>query len=58
MFMLLRAEGLCHNAGKTSQSPKTGTRAATYKTFPLFVVIYEGMHQSVQANVGVFFPFQ
>jgi hypothetical protein len=58
MSMLLRAEGLCcDNAGKTSQSYKIGmcTGLATCKTFPLFVVIYEGMQQSVQANIRDFF---
>jgi hypothetical protein len=52
--MLLGVEGLRDNARKRSHSPKMGTGAASYKTFPLFAVIYEGMPQSVQAKVTVF----
>lgn len=57
--MLHGVEGLCDNSRKTSQCPKTATGAESYKTFPAFfvVVIYEGMQQSVQANVKRFFFF-
>jgi hypothetical protein len=56
--MLLRVEGLCDNSRKTRQCPKTATGAESYKTFPaFFVVIYEGMQQSVQANAKSFFFF-
>jgi hypothetical protein len=51
-------EELWDNAGKRSQSPKTGNSVATYKTFLILVVIYEGMQQSVQENVrAVFLSF-
>jgi hypothetical protein len=43
--------------GKQARGPKTGTRAAAYKTFPLSVVIYGGVQQSAQANVKRDFLF-